>query len=297
MASFNSAKTIRRAVNSVLAQKFSNIELLIIDAASKDETPEILHALAKLDPRIRIILRDEQRSFVEAFSDSLEMAQGQFFCLVDADDFISQDWIGSLLERLSESQYIGAFGSILLIDPLNNFITELPSSCKSYRFSAIENRRIRLLAYVMEPENAGKVNLLYSLWRTDVLRQVGAWPSHCERIDDDYLFCLKMLAIGQVAHVHGPWICRTVPSAEGIGRFDLEGDCVMAQVKCRPAKRKWSRWTFPPIRQFARFAQSDRIGWILSFAIALRSVLALSALPFRAHNAVKRPSGAVSDPT
>jgi len=297
MASFNSARTIRRAVNSVLAQTYSNIELLIFDAASKDETPEILESLAKSDSRIRLTLRDEQRPFVEAFAESLEAARGEFFCLVDADDFISRDWISSLLTKVCGRHYIGAFGTILLIDLEDRLITGLPSSCQSYQFSTTENRILRLLAYVMEPENAGKVNLLYSLWRTESLRQVGAWPSQDERSDDDYLFCLKMLNIGQVAHVNGPWICRTIPAASGNLRIDPNDLPTFSEyVTCSPDLRKWSRWTFPPTKQFSRFASSNRIGWLLALAITVRIALAITALPYRVRTSISGRSRTVIDP-
>jgi glycosyltransferase involved in cell wall biosynthesis len=297
MASFNSARTIRRAVDSVLGQDYSNIELLIFDAASKDETPAILQSLAASDSRIRLILREEQRSYLDAFAESLKKARGEFFCLLDGDDFMSPNWVGSLLERVRGSHFIGAFGRLLLTDLLDNVVTDLPSSFRTFRFGEIRSRNARLLAYVMAPENEGKVNLLYSLWRTDVIRQVGSWPSHGARNDDDYLFCLKMLNIGQVAYVEGPWICRTVPTASGSGRIGIDEIPILSQrFNCSPPHRKWSGWTFPPILQATRFTQSHRIGWLLSLALALRSALALSALPFRIWAVSSRRYRSIHDP-
>jgi glycosyltransferase involved in cell wall biosynthesis len=238
-------------------------------------------------------LRDEQRPFVDAFAESLKKARGEFFCLLDGDDFISPDWVGSLLERVRGSHFIGAFGRLLLSDLLGNVVTDFPSSCRTYKFSEVRNRSTRLLAYVMAPENEGKVNLLYSLWRTDTIRQVGSWPANGERNDDDYLFCLKMLDIGQVAHVEGPWICRTVPSGSGVDEISM----LSKHVKCSHPQRKWSYWTFPPIWQAARFAHSHQTGWLLSLALALRSALALSALPFRIWAVLNRRYGTIHDPT
>jgi glycosyltransferase involved in cell wall biosynthesis len=297
MATFNAEGTIRRAVDSVLSQTYSNFELLIFDAASKDETPAILQSLAASDSRIQLVLRGEQRPFVDAFAESLKKARGDFFCLLDGDDFISTDWVGSLIERVHGSHFIGAFGRLRLIDLLGNAVTDLPSSCRTYRFGEIRNRSARLLTYVMAPENEGKVNLLYSLWRTNIIRQVGSWPSHGERNDDDYLFCLKMLNLGQVAHVEGPWICRTVPTANGEGRIGVNEIPMLSQnFTCSPPHRKWAGWTFPPILQAARFTQSHRIGWLLSLALALRLSLAFSALPFRIWALSNRRFSTIHDP-
>lgn len=282
MASYNSARTIERAVTSILNQTHTNVELLVFDAASHDRTPAILRALEQSDPRIRITLRAKQQPFVDAFADGLEQAKGEFFCLLDADDFVSKNWISTLLSQIDLQRVIGTFGKLVLCDTEDNLITHLPSNCRTFAFTSITKSYSRVNRFIMTPENEGKVNMLYALWRTEIIRSVGTWSSQGERADDDYLFCLRMLARGPVACVDDAWICRTVPSV--IGNFDLATENEFdewAIFDCLPTRRRWSSWSFPPILQFARFMLCNPIGYLMLPTVSLRALLAITAFPLR----------------
>jgi len=83
MPVWNGAAFLAAAVDSVLAQTFTDFELLVIDDGSTDRTPEILGAYA--DPRLRV-LRLEHAGIVVALNHGLAQARAEWVARLDADD-------------------------------------------------------------------------------------------------------------------------------------------------------------------------------------------------------------------
>jgi len=83
MPVWNGADFIAAAVNSVLAQTFTNFELLVVDDGSTDRTPEILRSYS--DPRLRV-LRLDHAGIVVALNHGLSQARAAWIARLDADD-------------------------------------------------------------------------------------------------------------------------------------------------------------------------------------------------------------------
>lgn len=96
---YNSAATIVTAVNSVLNQSFVDLELLVVDDGSTDETPALLHHLAEEDGRIRLF-RQENAGVSAARNAALDRAEGQYVAFLDADDWLEPDAYAKLVDAL-----------------------------------------------------------------------------------------------------------------------------------------------------------------------------------------------------
>lgn len=81
---YNRAATIRRSVDSVLKQDYSDIDLIIVNDGSTDNTIEILSGYN--DPRIRIINHEKNQGMAAAFHTGLDNIKGEWFTLLDSDD-------------------------------------------------------------------------------------------------------------------------------------------------------------------------------------------------------------------
>lgn len=103
MTSFNSAAYLPTAVRSILEQSWRNLELIIVDDASTDETPAVLRALEQQDPRLRVILKSTNDGTYVSKNMGLLQATGEFIALQDSDDWSHPDRlacsIGQLLRR------------------------------------------------------------------------------------------------------------------------------------------------------------------------------------------------------
>lgn len=87
MTVFNAAGTLGYAVNSILQQSWRNLELLVVDDASQDDSWVRLQALAKQDPRIRLMRAARNVGPFVAKTMALGAARGSYVTGHDSDDF------------------------------------------------------------------------------------------------------------------------------------------------------------------------------------------------------------------
>jgi glycosyltransferase involved in cell wall biosynthesis len=83
----NYAHYLRECVNSALDQDGVDIEVIIVDDASTDDTSAICNELAR-DPRVRVITHQTNRGHIATFNDGLAAATGSYVALVSADDLL-----------------------------------------------------------------------------------------------------------------------------------------------------------------------------------------------------------------
>ena len=89
---YNAAKYIGRGIESILNQTYTNIELIIVNDGSKDNSLQIIEAYAKKDNRIKCINREN--SGVSATRNAgINNATGKYIMFVDADDTINKDTV------------------------------------------------------------------------------------------------------------------------------------------------------------------------------------------------------------
>ena len=98
---FNRARTLPRAVWSVLGQSYRNLELLIMDDGSTDETAQLIAAID--DPRIRYVLLEGNRGASRARNAGLKLARGEFIAFQDSDDEWLMDKLGRQVEAARQA--------------------------------------------------------------------------------------------------------------------------------------------------------------------------------------------------
>jgi glycosyltransferase involved in cell wall biosynthesis len=91
LPTWNRARFLAEAIDSVLAQTFGDLELLVVDDGSTDDTARLLAAVE--DPRLRVI-RQEHRGGSAALNAGLREARGEFIARIDSDD----SWLPDMLE-------------------------------------------------------------------------------------------------------------------------------------------------------------------------------------------------------
>ena len=100
------------AVASVLGQTVSDLELLVVDDASGDGTPEILEAVR--DDRLRILRSDEQRGLAASLNRGLDEARGTYVARLDADDIARARRLELQLERIRSAPDVAIVGSAVM---------------------------------------------------------------------------------------------------------------------------------------------------------------------------------------
>lgn len=85
---YNYGRYLRACAHSVLSQDVEGLRLLIVDNASSDDSAEVARTLAAEDGRVELLLRRENRGPHASFNDGIDWAQGDYFLLLFADDFL-----------------------------------------------------------------------------------------------------------------------------------------------------------------------------------------------------------------
>lgn len=95
---YNEEKTIRATIESVLNQKWGNLEYIIVDGASKDATLEIIQQYAEKDKRIRWFSEKDSGIF-NAMNKGIRLAEGEFLYFLNAGDKLHSD---DVLNKVAE---------------------------------------------------------------------------------------------------------------------------------------------------------------------------------------------------
>ena len=85
MLAYNAGRYVAEAVESILAQTYTDFEFLIIDDGSTDRTLKVLKQYAARDPRIHLVSRPN-RGLVATLNEGLALARAEFIARMDADD-------------------------------------------------------------------------------------------------------------------------------------------------------------------------------------------------------------------
>ena len=107
-ATLNSSKYLREALNSILKQTYQNIEVLIIDGGSTDDTKEI----ANVFPKVSFVMQNGKGLF-DAWNQGIQMCTGEFVAILDSDDIWNPTTLSDHVNvLLSDSSKLGSVGQV-----------------------------------------------------------------------------------------------------------------------------------------------------------------------------------------
>ena len=116
---FNSAKSIESCLCSVLNQNYNNIEYLIIDGESKDQTLAILNKFVADFNQIRIF-SEKDKGIYDALNKGINLASGDIIGFIHSDDFLeSNDIINQIVSMIKSESLDGVYGDLQYINRNN----------------------------------------------------------------------------------------------------------------------------------------------------------------------------------
>lgn len=105
---FNAARTLPETLESILAQSYRNLSVLIVDNASTDDTAEIADAYAARDNRVRVLRHAENIGPEPNFTRCLQLACGDYTAVFHADDIYTRTMVSEQVAFLEEHPQAGA---------------------------------------------------------------------------------------------------------------------------------------------------------------------------------------------
>jgi len=97
---YNRAALLKRSIESALNQDYKNIEVIVSDNASTDETESVCRFYCDKDTRLKYVRHSKNRGPSANFSDVLKNASGQFFMWLGDDDWIDAAYVTSCVQQL-----------------------------------------------------------------------------------------------------------------------------------------------------------------------------------------------------
>lgn len=95
---YNIAKYIPRCLESILSQTYTNLEIIVVNDGSEDETESVIKEFCEKDNRVKLISKVNE-GVAKARRDGIKSATGQWIGFVDGDDFIEPDMYEALLSN------------------------------------------------------------------------------------------------------------------------------------------------------------------------------------------------------
>jgi glycosyltransferase involved in cell wall biosynthesis len=98
IATFNAGRTISRAVESVLDQQWTDLEIVIQDGGSVDNTLDIVWEISKADPRLRYF-SEPDKGVYDALNKGIGHAKGEWLYFLGADDYLQENTVLSAVQE------------------------------------------------------------------------------------------------------------------------------------------------------------------------------------------------------
>ncbi|HEX4891532.1 MAG TPA: glycosyltransferase, partial [Alphaproteobacteria bacterium] len=203
---YNAAGTLRRAVNSVFSQHHPVLELIIVDDASSDDTPDLIRTMDH--PKLRYIRLARNGGVSNARNQGIEAAKGELIAFLDADD----EWLPNKIS-LQMNEFLSRKNiSLVSCDSYDIAPSgEVMGLHSSERAPAAGARAwVTLLKYAFITTSTALIPKQY-------LSITGGFDSNL-RVAEDQDLWIRLARLGEVAFVNEPLVLKHfVPASLSIG--------------------------------------------------------------------------------
>lgn len=180
---YNAEKYISRCIESVLAQTFTDWELILVDDGSKDSSLSICESFANTNSRIKIISQKNSGPSA-ARNKGLEIAKGEYICFIDADDWI---------ENCSLSDYINEIDNTNSDIVFQGFIDEYPNGEKKYNLISVSNENTKKDIISLLYENRCFGWSWNKIFKKEIIEKYNIRFDESVRLWEDELFTIEFL--------------------------------------------------------------------------------------------------------
>lgn len=140
---YNSEKTIKRCLDSLLNQSFKDIEIIVINDGSNDQTKEILKSYVNYDNIL--IFNTENHGQSAARNLGLDKASGDYICFVDSDDYVSDNGLEMLYNKAISDDFDIVLSDVNIVYPDHNVIVN--SGLKGDTFDKNKIKELMIFSY------------------------------------------------------------------------------------------------------------------------------------------------------
>ncbi len=104
LPAYNVEKYISHCIETIINQTYKNIEIIIVDDCSPDDSGKIAEEYSKKDNRIKVYHHERNKGLSAARNTGIENAHGEYITFVDSDDWVSYDYVEYLYKIIKETE-------------------------------------------------------------------------------------------------------------------------------------------------------------------------------------------------
>lgn len=264
MAVHNSAPFLRKAVDSILSQTLADLEFVIVDDGSSDESVPMLDGVARVDRRV-VLIRQANQGLTRSLNTALGVARGRYIARMDSDDIAGPARLERQIAFMDARPDLVASGTgVIRIDAVDTVLAMPECVTDPARIESI------LLS-----GSGGVVCHPSLIVRADVLRRINGYDTRFRTAQDLDLF-LRLAEIGPLSNLDERLIrYRKHEQSVNIAKFDQQERDVKAILDAaiqrrgiaRPRQYMDSRWQLRMTRMLEASAEG-RVGEALHHAVA-----------------------------
>lgn len=183
---YNGSRFVKETIRSVLAQSYDDIEIIVCDDGSSDNSRSIVESMAATDVRIKPIFRSENLGMCKNVNDSVRYCKGEFLLILGQDDILPPYHCKEMLKCFSSSDVVAVFCEHDLIDTnMNRFLCE--NQCL--------HRDLRPVDFISNNPvpSCGLIMRMSAFQQVDGFEESDEFPNYGE-----YDLWIKLLGIGEI---------------------------------------------------------------------------------------------------
>lgn len=93
VAVYNAEKTLKKCVDSLLNQTYNNIEIILVNDCSKDNSLDICNEYSKANDNVKVISNERNSGVSDTRNNGIDNSTGEYICFVDSDDYVESNYI------------------------------------------------------------------------------------------------------------------------------------------------------------------------------------------------------------
>ncbi len=271
---YNSADTVKRAVESALAQDWPNLEILIADDGSSDNTADIIRKTIEGRDNARLMVYDKNKGFAGSLNTIIAEAKGDFLAICDDDDISAPERIRKQYERIVNYERKAGTDKVICHAARTQIF---PNGTSRYEptMGTDETRALapngpdvadRILTGKLTPDVVGSCANCSRMARIGIFREMKGYDAAIRRAEDTDFNIRFAIAGGHFVGIAEPLVTQTMTlgAEKTFDREELAETYLLEKHKEYLTQTGWYNFCNKWLKARYKYMKNDYIGMALT---------------------------------
>lgn len=183
---YNSEKTIEKCINSITKQTYKNIEIIIVNDGSTDDSQKIIEQLEKKDIRIKTL--NQQNSGVSvARNNGITNSTGDYIMFIDSDDWIDDNCVEKLVKTINEKK-VDAVRYNYIKENRDSSVKQNMYDLSSKKFEGKQVTSEKVISHFLYTKEAIPNYVMLLLIKTEIIKSKIEFDKNLFMMEDVYFY-------------------------------------------------------------------------------------------------------------